>query len=140
MSINRTVITGNLTRDPELRRTQAGMPILSFSVAVNDRRKNPQTGEWEDHPNYVDCTMFGKRAEAIAEYLTKGSKVGVDGKLRFSTWERDGHKRSKLEVVVDEIEFLSRRKDNAKKGNDPVPTPDVPPMIDSSVYDDDIPF
>lgn len=109
MGINRVAISGNLTRDPELRQTSGGMAVLGFCVAVNDRRKNPQTGEWEDFPNYVDCTMFGKRAEAVSHYLAKGSKVAVDGKLRYSVWERDGQKRSKLEVIADEIELMSRQ-------------------------------
>ena len=108
MSINRVIISGNLTRDPELRATSGGTQVLSFGVAVNDRRRNPQTGDWEDYPNFVDCTMFGNRAEAVSRYLSKGSKVAIEGKLRYSSWERDGQKRSKLEVIVDEIEFLSR--------------------------------
>ena len=108
MSINRVVISGNLTRDPELRVTTGGTQVLSFGVAVNDRRRNPQSGDWEDYPNFVDCTMFGSRAEAISRYLSKGSKVAIEGKLRYSSWERDGQRRSKLEVIVDEIEFLSR--------------------------------
>ena len=109
MSINRVLISGNLTRDPELRRTQSGMAILSFGVAVNDRRRNSQTGEWEDFANYVDCTLFGNRGEALSNILTKGMKVAIEGKLRWSQWERDGQKRSKLEVIVDEIEFMSSR-------------------------------
>lgn len=88
MSINRVNITGNLTRDPELRATAAGTQVLSFGIAVNDRRKNPQTGEWEDYPNYIDCTMFGTRAEAVGRYISKGSKVAIEGKLRYSSWER----------------------------------------------------
>lgn len=108
MSINRVNISGNLTREPEIRRTQSGMAILSFGVAVNDRRKNPQSGEWEDYANFVDCTMFGNRAESLSNILTKGMKVAIDGKLRWSQWEREGQKRSKLEVIVDEIEFMSR--------------------------------
>ena len=164
MSINRVIISGNLTRDPELRQTQSGMAVLSFGVAVNDRRKNPSTGEWEDYPNFVDCTMFGARANSLANYLSKGTKVSIEGKLRWSQWERDGQKRSKLEVIVDELEFMSSRNSNGgapsyggdSYGNQgyapaapaysapaPAPTP-VPtaPVIDasSSVYDDDIPF
>lgn len=108
MSINRVFITGNLTRDPEMRQTNGGMPIMGFGMAVNERRKNQQTGEWEDHPNYVGCTMFGERAAKVSQYLAKGSKVSVDGRLRYSSWEKDGQKRSKLEVVVDNIEFMSR--------------------------------
>lgn len=107
MSINRVNITGNLTRDPELRATAGGTQVLSFGVAVNDRRRNAQTGEWEDYPNFVDCTMFGTRAEAVSRFLAKGNKVAIEGKLRYSSWERDGQRRSKLEVIVDEIEFMS---------------------------------
>lgn len=110
MSINRVVISGNLTRDPELRATGSGMSVLKMGVAVNDRRKNQQSGEWEDYANFVDVTMFGARAEAVSRFLTKGTKVAIEGKLRWSQWEsQQGEKRSKLEVVADEIEFLSSR-------------------------------
>lgn len=109
MSINRVIISGNLTRDPELRNTQSGMAVLSFGVAVNDRCKNKQTGEWEDRPNFVDCTMFGNRANSLAQYLSKGTKVSIEGKLRQEQWERDGQKHSKLKVIVDELEFMSSR-------------------------------
>lgn len=109
MSINKVMITGNLTRSPELRSTQGGTAVLTFGVAVNDRRKNPQTGDWEDYPNYVDCALFGKRADAVSKFIDKGSKVAIEGSLRYSSWEKDGHKRSKLEVIVDEIEFMSRQ-------------------------------
>lgn len=116
MSINKAIITGNLTRDPELRRTQSGTAVLNFGVAVNDRRRNPQTGEWEDYANYIDCTMFGNRAESVANYISKGSKVAIEGKLHWSQWERDGQKRSKIEVVVDEIEFMSRNQNGSNGG------------------------
>ena len=108
MSINIVTISGNLTRDPELR--QAGnTSVLSFGVAVNDRRRNPQSGQWESVPNFVDCIIFGTRADALAGLLHKGSKVAIDGKLRYSSWEgKDGKKRSKLEVVVNELELMQR--------------------------------
>lgn len=159
MSINRVNISGNLTRDPELRATASGTQVLSFGVAVNDRRRNPQTGEWEDYPNFVDCTMFGTRAEAVGRYLSKGSKVAIEGKLRYSSWERDGQRRSKLEVIVDEIEFMSRGQQGEAGGYAPAPSygqqggyapapapqqapapmaAPVPPAVD--VYDEDIPF
>lgn len=109
MAINTCTISGNLTRDPELRATAGGTAVLGFSVAVNDRHKNQQTGVWEDHPNYIDCTMFGSRAEALANILHKGSGVTVQGKLRWSEWERDGQKRSKIEVVVDEIALHDKK-------------------------------
>ena len=110
MGINLVALSGNLTRDAEMRMTMGGSAVASFTVAVSDRRKNSRTGEWEDYPNFVDCIMFGRRAEAVARYLGKGSRVAVEGKLRYSSWEKDGQRRSKLEVVVDEIEFLSRNR------------------------------
>jgi single-strand DNA-binding protein len=139
MSINRVVISGNLTRDPELRATSAGMPILALGVAVNDRRKNQSTGEWEDYPNFIDCTMFGTRAESVSHYLSKGSKVAIEGKLRWSQWERDGQKRSKVEVIIDEIEFLSAR-DSSAAPRQPSKSAEIPPAPEVTVYDEDIPF
>ena len=109
MSMNTCAISGNLTRDPILRTTQGGTKVLTFSVAVNDRRKNPQTDEWEDYPNFIDCVMFGNRAESLSNLIAKGHKVSVQGKLRWSQWEKDGSKRSKVEVVADEVEIMSRR-------------------------------
>ena len=162
MSINRVHISGNLTRDPELRQTGGGTQVLSFGVAVNDRRRNPQTGEWEDYPNFIDCTMFGARAEALSRYLSKGTKVAIEGKLRWSQWERDGQKRSKIEVIVDELEFMTSRNDGSgqrqyapAQANQYAPAqnqygsaqpqysqPNPASSIDasSSVYDEDIPF
>ena len=109
MSINRVSLSGNLTRDPELRSTQSGMSIMTFGIAVNDRAKNQQTGEWEDRPNFIDCVVFGKRAESLSRFLCKGMKVALDGKLRYSSWEKDGQKRSKIEVVADDIDVMQRR-------------------------------
>ena len=151
MSINRVVISGNLTRDPEVRTTQSGMPVMSIGVAVNDRRRNSQTGEWEDHANYIDCTMFGNRAQNVSQYLSKGSKVTLEGKLRWSQWERDGQKRSKIEVIIDDIDFSGRGNGQPQGGNQPqnnsygdasaYSAPQTP-VVDttSSVYDEDIPF
>lgn len=152
MSINRVVISGNITRDPELRSTQGGMEILALGVAVNDRRKNQQTGEWEDYPNFVDCVMFGNRAKSVSRFLSKGSKVAIEGKLRWSQWERDGQKRSKIEVIVDEIEFMTSRSDAPSQATaQPVrqQAPYQPQMggmpqavgpVTGTIYDDDIPF
>ena len=110
MSINRVNISGNLTRDPELRAMPSGSSVLNFGVAVNDRRKN-QNGDWEDYPNFVDCVVFGVRAEGLSKVLSKGMKVAIEGKLRYSSWEKDGQRRSKLEVVVEDLEFMSRQND-----------------------------
>lgn len=148
MSINRVIVSGNLTRDPEIRSTASGMAVLGFGIAVNDRRKNSQTGEWEDYPNFVDCTMFGERAKAVSRFLSKGSKVALEGKLRWSQWERDGQKRSKLEIVVDEIEFMTARNDGGSAATQPA-APAMPmqmaapmPVVEApvSIYDGDVPF
>ena len=111
MSINRVLLSGNLTRDPELRATAGGTPVLSIGLAVNDRRRNAQTGEWEDYPNFVDCSMFGTRAEAVSKHMQKGDKIAIEGKLRFTQWEKEGQHRTKLEVVVEDIEFMAQRRD-----------------------------
>jgi single-strand DNA-binding protein len=141
MSINKVLISGNLTRDPELRATASGMPILGLGIAVNDRRKNASTGEWEDYPNFIDCTMFGTRAESVSRFLSKGSKVAIEGKLRWSQWEKEGQKRSKLEVIIDEIEFLSARNDSGSlHAPAPAPQASIPPAPEVTVYDEDIPF
>lgn len=141
MSINRVCISGNLTRDAEHRATQSGTSTLKFSVAVNDRRQNRQTGEWEDVPNYVDCTIFGTRADKLADYLVKGRKVAVEGKLRWSQWDdrETGKKRSKLEVIADQIEFLSNGNANATQAP---AQPQIPsaPEPQAEIYDEDIPF
>nr|UWI30790.1 MAG: Single-strand binding protein family protein [Bacteriophage sp.] len=156
MSINRVCISGNLTRDPELRATAGGTQVLGFGVAVNDRRKNQQTGEWEDYPNFVDCTMFGNRAEAVGRFLAKGMKVAIEGKLRYSSWERDGQKRSKLEVIVDELDVMVRRDGQAQPQQSLADTVPVQPQAQatpqwnaqqayaaapqSEFYDEDVPF
>lgn len=139
MSINRVIVSGNLTREPEVRTTASGNPVMGFGIAVNDRRKNSQTGEWEDYPNFIDCTMFGARAQSVSRFLSRGSKVAIDGKLRWSQWEtNEGQKRSKIEIIVDEIEFMSSISNGAQVPATASATA-VDPMT-STLYDDDIAF
>lgn len=134
MGINRAIVSGNLVRDPELRETQQGLCVLSFRVAVNDRRKNPQTGEWEDAANYVDCTVFGNRAQGLARLLGRGKKVAVEGKLRYSEWQADdGSKRSRLEIVADEVDFMSEPRAEQ-------PAPERPEGANAALYPEDIAF
>ena len=144
MSLNRVMITGNLTHDAELRTTQSGAFVLNIGVAVNERRKNAQTGQWEDHPVFVDCTMFGNRAEKIAPHLVKGTKVAIEGRLRYSSWEDrgSGQRRSKLDVIVDEIEFMSsNRPRQGEYQAEAFDYGDTPPMLPCDSYADaDIPF
>lgn len=138
MSINRVLISGNLTRDPEIRTTPAGNNVLQFSVAVNDRRKNPKTDKWEDYPNYIDCTVFGSQTSGRIEYfkdnLSKGVKVTIEGKLRWSQWEaKGGGVRSKVEVIVEEMEF-------APKPSQGKPAAYSAPEPYEDTASDDIPF
>lgn len=118
MSINKVMISGNTTRDAELRVTPGGLNILNFGVAVNERRRNAHN-EWEDYANFVECSLFGRRAEALAQYLTKGTKVAIEGHLHYGSWDdrETGQRRSKLTVYVDELEFLSARSNSS--GNNP---------------------
>lgn len=138
MSVNRAVITGFLARDPELKATQSGTSILHFTVGVNDRVQNKQTNEWEDRPNWIDCVCFGSRAEGLSRYLHKGSKVAIEGKLRWSSWEtQDGSKRSKVEITVDTLDFMSGG--NGSGSNQTVSQPAQQPA-NVAVADEDIPF
>ena len=144
MSINSVIVTGNLTRDPELKHTQSGTAVLQFSVAVNDRTKNNQ-GEWVDRPNFFDCTMFGTRADSLSRFLHKGSKVAIQGKLHWSSWEQDGKKRSKVEIYPDNVELLSPKKDSqpmsaASVVEDTFGVQAQPVYDTPSIYDEDIPF
>lgn len=141
MSINRVNVTGNLTRDPELKSTAGGTQVLRFGVAVNDRVKNQQTGEWDDRPNFVDCVTFGRRAEALSSILTKGMKVAVEGRLRYSSWEaQDGSKRSKLEVACDEVELMQRRDGGQHDGGQFQQQPGQFARPQQPAYDGSIPF
>lgn len=126
MSINSVSISGNVTRDPDSRVTPSGTNVLKFSVAVNERRKS-KDGEWEDYASFIDCVMFGRRAEAISRYIHKGTKVSVQGKLSQDRWKdkSTGESRSKLQVMVDEIELMSRREE---------------PTQTQATYEADIPF
>lgn len=132
MSINRVIISGNLTRDPELRSTAGGTDVLSFGIAVNDRIKNA-SGEWEDVPNFFECVTFGNRAKALSDILTKGMKVAIAGKLHYSSWEKDGQKHSKVDIIAQEIELMQNRKPQREQDYQP-------PQQAQYVYDEDIPF
>jgi single-strand DNA-binding protein len=140
--INSVVLAGNLTRDAELKQTRTGTSVLNFGVAVNERVKNNQTGEWSDRPNFFECVIFGKRAESLSKYLHKGLKVTVSGHLRYNQWENEqGQKRSNVNVVVDDIEFMSQR-DSQSQQNDSQQTAggNYASNQEPDVFEDDIPF
>ena len=106
-SFNRVILLGNVTRDIELRYTPGQTAVTDIGLAVNDRRKN-QSGEWVDETTFVDITLWGRTAEVASEYLSKGSPVLIEGRLKLDTWETDGQKRSKLKVVGDRMQLLGR--------------------------------
>ena len=107
-SFNRVILLGNLTRDIELRYTTSGMAIGEVGIAVNDRRKN-QSGEWIDEATFVDVKFFGRTAEIAGEYLSKGSPVHLEGRLKLDMWEKDGQKRSKLYVIVEHMQLIGSK-------------------------------
>jgi single-strand DNA-binding protein len=142
-NINRVVLVGNLTRDPELRHTPSGTAVCKLRVAVNTRQKNQQTGEWGDKPNYFDVTVWGNQAESCSQFLSKGRPVAIDGRLDWHEWDaQDGTKRSAVEIIADSVQFLGSRQDGEAGGNQYVPAGAAAQRDDftSSATDDDIPF
>jgi single-strand DNA-binding protein len=141
-NINRVVLVGNLTRDPELRHTPSGTAVCSLRIAVNTRRKDAATGEWGEKPNYFDITVWGNQGENCAQYLSKGRPVGVDGRLEWREWEaQDGTKRQAVEIVADSVQFLGGR---GEPGGDEPQFVQAGAGADKSDFgsapDDDIPF
>src|SRR5262245_8914125 len=132
-NINRVVLTGNLTRDPELRSTQGGTSVCSLRVACNTRRKGP-SGDWEDKPNYFDVTVWGQQGENCARYLSKGRPVAIDGRLEWREWQdKDtGKNRSSVDIIAETVQFLGGRDDNAGGGGGFTPRADVP--VDTSDF------
>lgn len=139
MSINKVVVSGNLTRDPELR--MAGTtPVLQMGIAVNDRKKNNETGQWEDVPNFFDVVVWGARGESLSRFLTKGTKVVVSGRLRWNQWQNaEGEKRSKVEIVADDVEFMNSRNSDGGTGNAGYAAP-APAAPSAEILTEDIPF
>lgn len=154
MSINSVTLVGNLTRDPELK-PAGGTTVCSMRLAVNDRVKDQQTGEWGDRPNFFNVDAFGARGENCAKYLAKGAKITVHGRLRWREWEtQEGQKREAVSIVADEVEFPSKK--DAEQGGYQQPAPAAAPQqrdfnrsnfdpaedpdFQQSSGDDDIPF
>ncbi|MGA2319975.1 MAG: single-stranded DNA-binding protein [Solirubrobacteraceae bacterium] len=157
-NINRVVMTGNLTADPELRSLPSGMSVCSLRIACNTRRKNASSGEWEDKPNYFNVTVWGAQGENAARYLSKGRPVAIDGRLEWREWEaQDGTKRQATDIIADSVQFLGSREEasapggsfeNRPAGNGASEGSDVPPderdfqpaPVAGPTGDDDIPF
>jgi single-strand DNA-binding protein len=147
-NINRVVLVGNLTRDPELRQTPSGTSVCKLRIAVNTRQKDP-SGNWGDKPNYFDVTVWGNQAESCSQFLSKGRPVGIDGRLDWREWDaQDGTKRQAVEIIADTVQFLGSRDDNqqgsgggqgrgefVQAGAPSTPSPDF-----GGGADDDIPF
>ena len=152
-NINRVVLTGNLTRDPELRNTSGGTPVCSLRIATNTRRKDG-SGNWVDKPNYFDVTVWGAQGENCAQYLSKGRPVAIDGRLEWREWQdQQGNKRESIDIIADNVQFLSSQEGlNGGAGNGFRPQSDIPVSTDDfapapvggggggSAPDDDIPF
>jgi single-strand DNA-binding protein len=123
-SFNRVILMGNLTRDIELRYVGSGIAVTDVGLAVNDRRKNAN-GEWVEETTFVDVTLWGRTAEVANQYLSKGSPLFVEGRLKFDTWEKDGQKHSKLRVVGERMQLLPRGTGGGGRGGSGSPQPDV---------------
>src|SRR3989440_12856196 len=147
-NINRVVLVGNLTRDPELRHTPSGTAVCKLRIAVNTRQKDQATGEWGDKPNYFDVTVWGNQGESCAQFLSKGRPVGVDGRLDWREWEaQDGTKRQAVEIIADTVQFLGSRGDGESGGGGGGERQFVPAAATAAAdadfsagADDDIPF
>ena len=108
-NINRVVLVGNLTKDPELRHTPSGTAVCQLRIAVNSRRRD-EAGQWVDKPNYFDVSIFGNQAESSAQYLSKGRPVGIDGRLDWREWDaQDGTKRQAVQIIAESVQFLGSR-------------------------------
>jgi single-strand DNA-binding protein len=143
-NINRVVLVGNLTRDPEMKHLPSGTALCSLRIAVNTRRKD-ESGQWTDKPNYFDVSVWGNQGESCAQYLAKGRPVAIDGRLEWREWEAtDGSgKRQAVEIVADNVQFLGSRGDSAEGGGSYVPAGSAQPSnadFPPSASDDDIPF
>jgi single-strand DNA-binding protein len=149
-NINSVVVTGNLTRDPELRSLPSGNSVCKLRIAVNSRRKD-QSGEWVDKPNYFDVTVWGAQGENCATYLSKGRPVAIQGRLEWREWEtQEGGKRQAVEIIADSVQFLGSRDGSGGGGNGntaaqsdiPADTSDFTSSEPAGVgaADDDIPF
>lgn len=157
MNINRVVLTGNLTADPELRALPSGTSICKLRIATNTRKKSAE-GNWEDKPNYFDVTVWGAQGENAARYLTKGRGVAIDGRLEWREWEEKdsggqltGKKRQAIDIIADNVQFLGggdpagggfqARQTPAADTSDFAPAPVAAPApVSAPVADDDIPF
>jgi single-strand DNA-binding protein len=153
MNINRVILTGNLTRDPELLGTGGGLSVCKLGIAVNTRRKNGSTGQWEEKPNFFRVTVFGAQGENCARYLSKGRPVAIDGRLEWSQFEdKNGVKRESVDIIADTVQFLAGGRDDAGNGNGfsssvsaaesdvSIDTRDFEPASVAAGGDDDIPF
>jgi single-strand DNA-binding protein len=140
-NINRVVLVGNLTRDPELRHTPSGTAVCKLRLAVNTRQKDA-SGQWTDKPNYFDITVWGNQGESCAQYLAKGRPVGVDGRLDWREWEaQDGTKRQAVEIIADSVQFLGGRDQGAGEPQFvPASASTEGADFGTSGTDDDIPF
>jgi single-strand DNA-binding protein len=149
-NINRVILTGNLTSDPELSSLPSGTQVCKLRLAVNRRYKDQASGEWVEKPNYFDFKVWGAQGENCATYLSKGRPVAVDGRLEWREWEaQDGSKRQAVEVVADTVQFLGSREGGGEAGGGQARsfetrggelTPDPVPAFGPSAGDDDIPF
>lgn len=148
-NINSVELSGHLTRDAELKVTKSGYPVVTFGMAVNEKRKNSQTGVYDSIPNFFECVMYGKYGESLQPHMTKGAFLVIKGRLHYSEWDNQGQRRSKVEVVVEDIDGLGRSKpeyaqQQGRTDNYSAKAPSSPnsrpTLAQTELYDEEIPF
>lgn len=139
MSLNKVTLSGNLGADAELRYTKGGNPVVSFSLAVNERTPNGD-GTWGDYTNWPDCVMFGKRAEALAPWLRKGTKISLLGRIHTRSYQKDGQSIKRWEVRVDDVELMQYKREQQSPASVDTATAATAQATAPDVYDSDIPF
>lgn len=138
MSLNKITLSGNLGADAELRYTKSGNPVVSFSLAVNERTPNGD-GTWGEYTNWPDCVMFGKRAEALAPWLRKGTKISLIGHIHTRSYQKDGQSIKRWEVRVDDVELMQYKREQQAPVREDQPATQVQGQT-PDLYDDDVPF
>lgn len=118
-NLNKVLLIGRLTRDPEVKAFGTGTKVVRFGFAVNNRRKNQQSGQWEDDPVFLNCEAWGKTGELVEQYLRKGAQAFLEGRLKLDQWTaQDGQKRQAINVVVDNVQFLDNKQQQRAPARD----------------------
>lgn len=135
-SVNKVILLGNVGKDPEMKATGGGTTVANFSLATSERRKD-QSGEWNEQTEWHNLVAFGKLAEVVRDYVRKGSKLFIEGRIQTRSWEKDGERKYRTEIIVNELSLLSGRDDGNRASSTKIEDTEIE---DTEIADDDIPF